>query len=124
MPKKANNIHFIIRLLYCPITKIPQFLENLNYDYNKKKGSGRRLIDVRAAHSAAGGSALPRIAAVLADLPHWPQEIKETCPLIGGIPTLGAKTGFKSAFLGLLESDGGEGSHATALALEPDVAIF
>src|SRR5699024_5700802 len=106
----------IFRLLYWLISKV-----SLN---RQNKGSGRPFSDVRTALSAAGGSALPRIAAVLADLPHWPQEIKETCPLIGGIPTLGAKPGFKSAFLGLLESDGGEGSHATALALEPDVAIF
>ncbi|HLR60905.1 MAG TPA: hypothetical protein VK097_00510 [Lentibacillus sp.] len=71
---------------------------------------------------------MPRIAAVLADLPHWPQEIKETCPLIGGMPTLGVKPGFSrpslNSGIAVDLSDGGEGSHATALVLEPDVAIF
>jgi len=45
-----------------------------------------------------------RIAAVLADLPHWPQEIKKTCPLIGGMPDVGRKARVYSAFLELLES--------------------
>src|SRR5699024_7879388 len=44
------------------------------------------------------------------------------------MPTLGVKPGFSrpslNSGIAVDLSDGGEGSHATALALEPDVAIF
>ncbi|HLR62396.1 MAG TPA: hypothetical protein VK097_08130 [Lentibacillus sp.] len=71
---------------------------------------------------------MPRIAAVLADLPHWPPEIKETCPPHKGVCRRWAQSpglvGLPwTSGIAVDLSDGGEGSHATAL-LEPDVAIF